>query len=346
MKTHVSLPVEQPIVTSWGNQSHVFSIAQRHPAYKPWIYSSYIQIELIVGLSGGDTILNYSHLTTPQEDCPWIETTRTTVQQIQESGRDLVSFFKENLLKGYYIYQFINMYYIPAYPTYQRKHAQHDPMIIGFDDEQEIFYMADFHQNTDGAMRYGIFEVSYTQLTDSILHLTEELNILKGIELFQYRTDVSVPFDTERVKIALSDYLTSTYTPHREPTWLSTPVLAYGIACYDHLIQHIEDIKMGSELRDFRFFHVMDDHKLLMYQRLQYMHEIGLIRAELPQGYEEILNDAATMRNLLLKFGLNGNIRLLDRVILLLRKIVETEKNILGGLLEELKNPRPASVQA
>jgi hypothetical protein len=346
MKTHVSLPVEQPIITSWANQSHVFSIAQRHPDYKPWIYSGYIQTELILGLSGRDTVLNYSHFSTPQEDCPWIETTRTTVQQIQESGRDLVSFFKENLQQGHYIYQFVDTYYISAYPFYQLRHERHDPMIIGFDDEQEIFYMADFHKNADGANRYGIFEVSYAELTDSILHVTEDLNILEGIEFFRYRTDVSVPFDTEEVKQALSDYLDSTYTPQREPTWLSTPVLAYGIACYDYLIRHIEDIKTDSGSRDFRFFHVMNDHKLLMHQRLQYMHEIGLIRAELPQAYEEILNDAAITRTLLLKFGLNGNIRLLDRIILLLRKIAETEKNILGGVLEELKTSCSASVQA
>ncbi|WP_426454576.1 hypothetical protein ACP26L_17975 [Paenibacillus sp. S-38] len=346
MKMHVSLPVEPPIITSWSNQSHVFSIAQRHPGCKPWIYSHYIQTELITGLSGKDTLLNYSHITTPQEDCPWIEISRTNVQQIQESEGDLVSFFKESLLNGYYIYAFVDMYYIPAYPFYQLRHAQHDSLLLGFNEEQERFYMADFHKHADGANRYGIFEVSYAQLTDSILHLKEELNPLKGIELFRYRTDVSYAFDTERVKQSLSDYLESTYTPRREPTWLSTPVLAYGIACYDHLIQHIEEIRTDSGIRDFRFFHVMGDHKLLMVQRLQYMHEIGLIRAERAEAYEEILQDASILRNLLLKFGLTENIRLLDRISLLLRKIAECEKNILGEVLEDLKTLTPASVQA
>ncbi|AEI42790.1 hypothetical protein KNP414_04258 [Paenibacillus mucilaginosus KNP414] len=33
------------------------------------------------------------------------------------------------------------------------------------------------------------------------------------------------------------------------------------------MIQHIEDIRTDSGIKDFRFFHVMGDHKFLMYPK-------------------------------------------------------------------------------
>lgn len=117
MNTRVLLPLETPIVTSWANQSHVFAIAQRHPGYKNWMFTKFLQLELIQGLSGGHHVLNYSHLTTPEEECPWIDITRTTVQEIETNG-DLISFFKKTLSEGAYIYQFVNQFYIPQYPFY------------------------------------------------------------------------------------------------------------------------------------------------------------------------------------------------------------------------------------
>ncbi|UJF31722.1 hypothetical protein [Paenibacillus hexagrammi] len=337
MHSTCMLPVERPIITSWANQAHIFSIAQRHPAFKSWLCSKYIQLELIQGWSGRDVVLNYTHIASPEEECPWLEISSTTLSKILEAG-DLISFYKQALSKGTYIYQLLNQYYIPYYPYYQKMDDLHDPMIIGFDDSREVFFLADFHRNPDEATRYGVFEVTYRELEDAVCKLPAHLNRMGCIELWRYKPDVSWEFDLETAIQSLTDYLQSTYTPHREPTWLTTTVLEYGMKTYDHLLHVLEESKSDREMGDFRFFHVLSDHKQLMLLRLQYMNEAGLISQAAFDAYQELLQETSVIRNLLLKFGLSRRMSLLDRIILLLRSLAEGEQRILSTILCELKD--------
>lgn len=216
-------------------------------------------------------------------------------------------------------------------------------MIVGFDDIRKIFMLADFHLNADGAPRYGVYEVTYQELEDAVRKLPQELNILGCIELWHYCPDVPCIFDTETVIQSISDYLESTYTPHRNTNWLSTSVMEYGFKIYDFLLSKLE--KSGTEdnkgdlqffhTGNFRFFHVLADHKQLMFLRLQYMHELGLIREAEVLSYEKLLQETELLRNLLLKFGVSRKTSLLDRSILQLRSIAETEQRILRDVLNE-----------
>ncbi|WP_127531595.1 hypothetical protein [Paenibacillus kobensis] len=336
MSSSLILPVEQPFIASWANQAHVFSIAQRHPSCQAWIYSHYLQIELIQGLSGHDTVINYSHHTTPEEDCPWIHVTRTTLQEIETQGA-WVDFYKKTLSDGIYIYQFVNQYHIPSYPFYQLKDALHDPLVIGFDDLRQVFILLDYHRHADGGMRYGRFEVSFEELENAVRHLPANLNLPGCIELWQYRPDIPYVLDVKGVTQALSDYLNSTYTPHREPTWISTPVLEYGINIYQPLFRLLDAARTDELTRDFRLFHVLSDHKLLMLQRLKYMHELGLVHESSIKSYTDLLQEMSNVRTLLLKFGLSRRTSILDKIVSILQTVAANEKCILLGVFEELQ---------
>ncbi|GFN33043.1 hypothetical protein [Paenibacillus xylaniclasticus] len=336
MSSCILLPVERPIVASWANQAHVFSIAQRHPSYPAWIYSGFLQLELIQGLNGQDTVVNYSHHTTPEQDCPWIDVSRITFEEIEAQG-NWIDFYKQMLSEGKYIYQFVNQYDIPGYFHYQSRVEQHDPLIIGFDEEREVFILLDYHRDKSGSMYYGHFEVKYEHLEQGIRSLPARLNWLGCVELWQYKPEMTYDFDVKGVMQALSDYLNSTYTPHREPTWISTPVLDYGMNIYKHLFRQLEAARTSDQTGDFRFFHVLSDHKILMLERLKYMHQQGLIREASVLAYGELYEEISTVRALLLKFGLVRRVSTLDKIVSILQSVVDNERQILTEVYDELK---------
>jgi len=186
-------------------------------------------------------------------------------------------------------------------------------------------------------MSYGSFEVSFEELENAVRHLPESLNLPGCVELWQYRPDIPYVFDVKGVTQSLSDYINSTYTPHREPTWLSTPVLEYGIHIYRHLFRLLDAARVDGRTDDFRLFHVLSDHKFLMLQRLKYMHEQGLIRETSVRAYAELLQEMSILRNLLLKFGLSRRTSTLDGIVSILQSIADNEKLILLGVLDELR---------
>ncbi|MFC5468997.1 hypothetical protein ACFPPD_09705 [Cohnella suwonensis] len=335
MEDAIRLPLGQPIVSSWANHSHILSIISRSPDSVNWIYSNYIQLELIEALNDDLMLLNYSFPTTPEDACQLLDVTRCPRESV-ELGGGLVNFLKESLRNKQYVYLFLDAFYMLGYPFYEAEHVPHDPLIVGFDDREQVFYLADFHVSTGGIVKYGIFAVSYRQVEQSYYLLPPEGDRMNGIELFGYRADAKCRFDADLVKLYLSDYLNASFTLSKEQTWLSTKVAAYGIEIYDYLFKQLSLVKEERQAPDFRLVHVLHDHKTLMYNRLKHMNGMGYISEERSRSYGQVVKDCVKLRNSALKYGVTGNKAFLTEAQHTLQAILENEKQILYSVYVEI----------
>ncbi|MFC4301890.1 hypothetical protein [Cohnella boryungensis] len=336
MAESLILPVSQPFITSWSNHSHILSVIARNSDSRDWILSNYIQLELIKELNGNRLLLNYSFVKAPEDDCPWLNVARTSRKAVEDGG-GVVAFLKQRIQDGQYIYLFLDTFYLSAYPFYAIESSPHDPMIIGFNDSSRVFYLADFHLVAGGINKYGTFEIPYEQLEQSFYNLHPDQDYLRGIELFSYRTNALYGLNMSLIQLSLSDYLNAEFTQAKELNWLSTPVKAYGVAVYDHLLAELERMKEANAEPDFRLIHVFNDHKILMQHRLHHLKEKGIISAELACSYDQIAKDSNALRQKALKFGVTRARERIAEAADLVKLIRSSENRVLQSVIDELR---------
>lgn len=109
------LLMSQPFITSWSNHSHILSVIAGNSNSAEWIFSNYIQLELIKELNGNKLLLNYSFETAPEDACPWLSVSRAP-RSIVDSCGGVVPYLKQKIIEGQYIYLFLDTYYLSAYP--------------------------------------------------------------------------------------------------------------------------------------------------------------------------------------------------------------------------------------
>ncbi|GMK39821.1 hypothetical protein PCCS19_28760 [Paenibacillus sp. CCS19] len=240
-------------------------------------------------------------------------------------------------MEGYYIYLFLNTYHLPSYLAYQDRHYAHDPLIFGFDSNSHTFAIRDFHTSSQGYLKYETFNVDSNSMERSYNDMSEDNDMLGGIQLLRINPNCMYPFDSKLVASSIADYLESKCSYLKTDNWLTSPVSAYGFQIYPHLSDHMRRVAEGSTSADFRLIHVFHDHKLLMRHRLHFMaHNKRLIPDHLASGYDEVLTTSLLARSLALKYYLTQDTMLLHKCEQLLLDLQNKERQALLAVLDSL----------
>ncbi|MBD3920163.1 hypothetical protein H8B09_15465 [Paenibacillus sp. PR3] len=310
------------------------SIILKHPASLEWIYSHYIQLELLQGLSGLDSVINYTFPDAPEAVCPWLD-----VQHIPRAAIDgnIVRWLQERLTEGHYVYLFLNTFHLPSYHTYSERHSAHDPLIVGYDNKARTFAIRDFHTSTQGLVKYETFDVDFTSLELSYHDISPDMDRLEGVQLLRLDSTCTFRLDTKLLTHSISDYLDAKCSYPKNHNWLTTPVLAYGSQLYTYIAEHLRSVAAESVEADFRFIHVLHDHKLLMSKRLSFMADRRLIPESLANSYNEVLTTSQLLRSTTLKYYLTQDLRHLQRSEQLLHDLQNKEQHALLSILDALQ---------
>lgn len=310
------------------------SIILQQPASLEWIYSHYIQLELLQGLSGLDSVVNYTFPDAPEAVCPWLE-----VQHIPRAAIEgnLVRWLQERLMEGHYVYLFLNAFHLPSYHTYNERHYAHDPLIVGYDHNACTFAIRDFHSSAQGFVKYETFDVDFTSLELSYHNMFPYMDRLDGVQLLRIDPNCTYQLDTKLVSHSITDYLEAKCSYPKRHNWLTTPVIAFGSQLYSHIAEHLRSVADETAEADFRFIHVLHDHKLLMSNRLSFMADRHLIPDPLVDSYNEVLTTSQLLRSTALKYYLTQHHRYLHRSEQLLHDLQNKEHQALLSILDALQ---------
>lgn len=337
-KDKVILSVDYPQITSWQWHAALFSILGKENYAQDWIYSNYIQIRsyfdkdansksdiLFVDCMPSDNSL---------KDCPYLLAQPITQQQILTYSGDFLQFLLKSLDMSYYIFGICD----ETDMLNREWRILHQIFIYGYDLEKQVFHVGDF--TFTGKFSYTT--VPFNTLVEGFLNVKPgedfvfdaEHKDMYGLYLLSKNLGKKYySFDAKYVKRNINEYLNCTNTEeHYRHNRNYEDKFIFGVDVYTAIVKQITLLEEGIVQRyDYRPFHVIYDHKVLMKDRLQYMMDNNYIPNDhaILDDYEEVKKTVLFTRNSFLRASNKRDLSLLSKVKTHLMNAKEKEIEVL-----------------
>lgn len=224
--------------------------------------------------------------------------------------------------RGYYIWGTYNERYIKAKSKYNDSDFVHDYLLYGYDAEKGIFYSAGYTSRNV----YEEYAITFDEYYDSIFQAYCNRLLLR---VLKFNQEASFNINIEGILRDMQLFLESKVFKPSAPSGS-----VYGINATYKLIDYMKD----ANKFDIRFTKVLLEQKSLMYDRLKYLHSIGIISESICQNYDAIQNDFQKAYLLSLKYNITGQKFIKDRCINYIQDSIEYEKEVLVRTIDEMKS--------
>lgn len=281
------LPFVIPITNCYPATSEASGILFSDESISDWMYNNFIQIFQVES----NNAIDYYDFAI--DNNPFLSYNEIDYSFIYNNWESLLKFIISCINDSYYVRLFNNM---SKNPLYQSKgNIQHDLLIYGYDDEKQIFLVADHFDN-------GKFEkkiCSFNELENSIDTYNPELfktnpaffncvqMIKKEEDMMRLRFSMYTPEEMDyiltlnltRIVDSLDDYIngvptTNWYTRGRVMNEYLASSHKWGIQCYDILNIHIDNYINGIGNFSIQSFYLFYNHKVVMLERIKKINEV------------------------------------------------------------------------
>lgn len=345
MKSSKVLPTREPPVKVYHFRAFPLSVTSNYSETLPWFYSNFIQLkctsefirekEMDFDFIAGDVF----------GGIPWIDYIKDIDKtMLNENMNDVCQFVIKNIDNGYYIYTFVDEFFIPDRSAYRKYHRMHDIMVYGYDASEKVFNVAGYNSKMKYAETKADFECFYNAFSSSEPKRNDKIVLFKKID------DANYSFNIERVFEKLEDYLYSRDCSDKLEIYdfdgrtkrikylhqlLKTGNYVFGINVYDQLILFCEAMKNKYVRPDLRPFHCLWEHKSCMLERLRYLAGQNYIKNidDLCNNYKLIELEALTIRNMMVRMMLIRDFHSIEDVKYRLDKLSKDEYVLLSNLL-------------
>lgn len=318
--------MEKPCIHYNQIDANVLSVISRESNAEQWIYNNFIQIAVLPNGHWGAFMFGNDTL----QDCPFLKNRHHERSDIQIN---IIEFLKQEIMNSRYIWLNVRKKYLSVYK--EKSEKNHDIFVYGFNDEQQIFYVADFFEK--GV--YSQQKVSYSEFFEGYNNVIEKSDTLGIYTIWlnkEYRYDVE---SCNTIKCGILDYLSEEY-PFNKYIYMQEKRLRtykYGTKIYDVLEKYCDNILNKIDRgKNFRVFDLLYQHKKLMTNRIYFLTENSINLKEYLPLCRDIEENAFAIRNSFLKFTLTGDINILLKMKANLNKIKEMEKEVLMDIVSTI----------
>lgn len=330
----VHLPIAETPIKALQYLAYPLCVLLNYEECLPWFYNNYIQLDFIVKKSGG--LVNF--IDGWLSDVPWL-----SVQQLQKKyllplcGKDLNRVIKDFIDDGWYLYSWIDEYYVPNRPAYQKEHFTHDFMLYGYTDADEKYSLLGYTK----ARTFATSKISYKGF-DQAFGFGDFYCDQQGedwVYFLKKRDDFFCDFSLKYVFDMLYDYDHGINTIERIGRDRDKGYeKVFGLHVYDYLMEYFGLLLEEKVEFDIRSLQILGEHKNCMILRLRYMGQNYLSEQAgyFCEAYQKMANEIFTLRNLQVKYYFSRETRLIERIIKSLKAIKEYESVIVGEMLEIL----------
>lgn len=308
------LPMHNPEIYCYTIYGFLFSVVQDKDI--PWIYSNFIQV---MYHEDWQMPVFEDHLNILQ-DCPFIQ---SYILNFEGNDEKFIKTIINAINNNYYCYLFLDWYYIND--SYHGDHFAHSAIVTGYNTLNKSFTIYDNFDNGKFIKKDVSFEDTAKAFFSSKTASTgnkddndqsNAFSYLSDITFMKYNNCVYTKLDYQNIVFQIESYLKSENTIINLIDNTST----YGLNVYKTMIEKLNDTDF-SMLRDF---HLIYEHKYLMYKRLENILEKGKYD-DLIKEYSNFLHEFLILRNLYIK----SKIGKMDK------KQIEKIKNKLLSLAQE-----------
>lgn len=274
----VKLQIKQPPITSYQQIALPLTVAMMNPTAENWFYSNYIQVSCVkrrhyLSKENCDNALHYGFYN------PEITSPKSAEHICIEGCRQLylfkkLSFIKEAVDDGWYIYTDADMFYIDGSDGFGEAHYPHDMLIYGY-DENVYIYMYNESKLTSHTVSYDNFlRGYYSEYCDEDFYRNRAI-------LFK-PNDKVCEVNLEKIRWHMHDYLNGIETFAREKPNVFHPdsLTMNGIDTYPEF-DSLFDYVLENEYKNLRKtdMYCLYEHKKIMLERVVYLNERGLLKA-------------------------------------------------------------------
>ena len=339
---HMSLKLEpyHHIIDSYWYYADLLYLIQDVDKEKLWLINHYtrlIGVDLEYKISiHFDFITDYKQYMVSYYDCPFIEFFKINKKDILMN--DFLKFVKEQIKQGYCILLLVDR------ECFENKNflgrGYHQIMIYGYDDKAQRVYYCD---NALGGKYQTDLYCSFDELVQAYQMAKHRESTQDGFDdsifLLKPTRCEGYELELDSIKRDLDDYLNiNQVVPMRYPPFFKEKFIN-GIHIYQRYIDILdnilnETIEMAFEMRDI---HNLWDHKKTMLVRLNYLHQNNYIDdSRLVKDYQAVEQGLLNFRNLFLRYHITKNNQTLIRMSDILKRVNETEYNVLSEFLRIL----------
>lgn len=348
MAKHV-LPIVHPPLYGLLSWAYTLSITSSIPDFNPWFYSNFIQVccnknyleqkqELFFDFyRGANNELNNN---------PLLLSSTLDTPMLYEAYKDkLHPFLVKKIQEGVYPVLFLDEYYISYTTAYHAYSFPHHVLIYGFDEDRQIYHTYGFGKD----LLLGYHETSFNELEQAFHSIDHYLKNHTIFDQYNYfftpMPRFSYSLNIRLIYEQLGEYLRSEssnndqnrfFTPDRDP-------YAYGIACYDYLIEHFLILKNNPEslvrANPPRQLHLLWEHKKMLKNRVAYLQNENKLPLDesLLLGFLELEELAHQSRNLYAEHIVKGIPHIHDRIKQNLEDMRDRELELIPQLMKQLK---------
>ncbi|WP_027629583.1 hypothetical protein [Ruminiclostridium cellobioparum] len=325
-----TLYMQDPIVSTYTSYGSLFSIIQ--DKMWPWVFNNFIQIRYARGWK----IYAFDNHHMFLSNCPniayYILPQGIIINKWNKSLKELII---DSVNSDYYLFLYVDRYYISKSDYYLNYHFPHEIFIYGYDLEKDIVYIAD---NLQGG-KFIKTECSFEEIENGYWHVKGDYTFLIDVRLLKLKDDISSNFDLEQVRLGLDSYLHS----KRTVDLLDEQKCDFGFDAINRLFWELENQSKEKAEIDIRPFHLLYEHKILMEMRVKYMVEQGYIldNCNLIRNLSDLKNDYFSLRNMLIKINIKRDSKMMRDIINKFQLNIITEKSLITNLLQTITSSTP-----
>lgn len=289
MKKKIELPLIEPLYSTYHGQAPATSIIVNNPS----IRNFYLNEALVLKCSRKFL----SGFTTPEVDinrsdffcCPYFDRKFFSMRHLKRCTNAVI---RELLNDGYYVY-FGNVddYYIKGKSWYKERHAPHDGLICGYNQEDKTFCMYAYDQNWI-CQKFWTPQKSFDAARKSMFKQC----IFGNIWAVKPKSD-PVEFNVRTALNNMRQHLGSSMRSYPKKGEGNV----FGMAVHDYIAMYIDKLYNGSvpyERKDRRIFRLIWEHKKTMLECMEKIEAILNLDHKSSSAYKEIAREADNIRML------------------------------------------------
>lgn len=336
---------QEPVITAYPRYANVLAIIQQFSGGELWLLNHCIQLQINrVSYEGLNLDFCVGDMLNTVYRCPFLSVEVLDIEEFTGGSEgDLIEKVIRAIGQGKYVYLPVDWFFIPAYQMYGKRHAAHDMLVFGYDQENKELFVADFF----GHSKYQRAKCSYMEFWAACKDAAKLPCILDKVLLLK-PCNRDVAFDVDNVRELLGDYIEAKNSNRRflpvcrYMDFLNDDIFEFGADVYEKLIGYLHHIAAAKKPVQIRSYDILYEHKLVLLRLSTYMRDNGYMRnsAEVVGSLDWIKSQCLVIRNVLLKYNLTGRVEAAERCAKLLEEVREKEAEVLKQWLESI-NEKP-----
>lgn len=331
------LPICNPIITLYTKHAHILSIIGNYEEAYLWIFSNYIQLYMKRDYKDdrADFYFPFPYELGFADNCRWIQEQKINRNIIHEKWGTIINFIIDYINSNNYIHTMINYFYLSISKNFNKNDFHHDILVYGYDLDEKVFYTSDF---SNGG-KYTNKKISFSDFSEAFYgyNLSEEEDYLHGmVRLYEFNKKYNYIFNIKNIINNIKEYLSGNAPEYwnifnyedKEDTF-------FGVKVFCALKEYIEKAHKNDQYIDIRPVYMIYDHTKLMHLRMKYLIEKGYFRENNIIIFKEIEDCSKILVQLIIKYNLSKNNKLVDRIIKILNYIREKECSTLSQYVND-----------